>query len=198
MRAISHQTVMLSAGSHASPKDGVCVMELASMLAGEPFSDAPKSVCPVIADFLRTYNDRVDDRRRQDLYEYAAKAVGTRSTREVARVRAELCHHWAGRLQRTRPCHQPALGAPPHRTPPAILELLGFHRPGRAGHWAAAAAAHNADERLHRATLRFIDELISVGGSPPGGLTECFPRAESAASAPVPGRPATAVSAPRR
>ena len=33
----SHQTVRLARGKHSSPRDGVCVMELASMLAGEQF-----------------------------------------------------------------------------------------------------------------------------------------------------------------
>ena len=66
---VSHQTVRLSPGRHGRPEDGVCVMELASMLAGERFSDRPRSVCPVIAAFLRSYNDQVDDRRRQDLYD---------------------------------------------------------------------------------------------------------------------------------
>jgi hypothetical protein len=68
----SHQTIRLSKGKHASPSEGACVMELASMLAGEPFSDRPASVCPVIAGFMRAYNDRIDDERRQDLYRYAA------------------------------------------------------------------------------------------------------------------------------
>ena len=36
------------------------------MLAGEPFSDQPASVCPVIGSFLRAYNDSIDDGRRQD------------------------------------------------------------------------------------------------------------------------------------
>jgi AhpD family alkylhydroperoxidase len=40
-------------------------MELASMLAHEPFSERPQSVCPVIGAFLRAYNDRLDDRWRQ-------------------------------------------------------------------------------------------------------------------------------------
>jgi hypothetical protein len=57
MSQLSHQIVQLSDGSHRSPDDGGCVMELASMLAGEPFTDRPASVCPVIAAFLRTYND---------------------------------------------------------------------------------------------------------------------------------------------
>jgi hypothetical protein len=42
-----HQTARLSKGRDTSPEHGTCVMELASMLAGEPFSDAPRSVCPV-------------------------------------------------------------------------------------------------------------------------------------------------------
>ena len=57
---VSHQTVRLRRGKHASPEKGVCVMELASMLAGEPFSDRPQAVCPVIGAYLRSYNDVVD------------------------------------------------------------------------------------------------------------------------------------------
>jgi len=87
----SHQTIRLSRGRHASPDDGACVMELASMLAGEPFSDQPVSVCPVIGAFLRTYNDGVDDERRQDLYPYAALVVGTRGGPELVRRRKRLC-----------------------------------------------------------------------------------------------------------
>jgi hypothetical protein len=47
MSPVTHQTIKLSKGKHASPGDGACVMELASMLAAEPFSDHP-AVCPVI------------------------------------------------------------------------------------------------------------------------------------------------------
>jgi hypothetical protein len=36
----SYQTVRLSAGLHTGPDNGVCVMELASMLAHEPCSSA--------------------------------------------------------------------------------------------------------------------------------------------------------------
>jgi hypothetical protein len=61
----SHQTIRLTAGMHAGPDDGMCVMELASVLAGERFGDRPRAVCPVIAAFLRRYNDSVDDVRRQ-------------------------------------------------------------------------------------------------------------------------------------
>ena len=73
----SFQTVRLCQGRHESPEGGVCVVELASMIAGERFSDHPWSVSPVIAAFLRGYND-VCGERRQDLLRCAADAVGTR------------------------------------------------------------------------------------------------------------------------
>jgi len=77
MSASSFQTVRLAKGSHASPDQGACVVELASMLAGEPFSDRPRTVCPVIAGFLRTYNDLLPDSERDTLYPYAALVVGS-------------------------------------------------------------------------------------------------------------------------
>jgi hypothetical protein len=90
MPPVSHQTIKLSKGRHSSPHQGACVMELASMLAGEPFTDHPASVCPVIGSFLRSYNDLVDDGRRQDLYAYASRVVGSRADSTVQSARAEL------------------------------------------------------------------------------------------------------------
>jgi CheY-like chemotaxis protein len=69
-------------------------MELASMLAGEEFSDHPMSVCPVIAAFLRMHNDSIDDERRQDLYAYAAKVVGSGSPGPVEDERAARLSAW--------------------------------------------------------------------------------------------------------
>jgi hypothetical protein len=86
MSPATFQTARLSRGKHLSPYHGACVMELASMLAGEPFTDHPRSVSPVIASYLRSVNDLAGVRRRQLLYPYAAAAVGTRHDGlEVAR-----------------------------------------------------------------------------------------------------------------
>src|SRR3954468_1110283 len=108
MAGASHQTVRLSAGRHKSPAEGACVMELASMLAGEPFSDRPRCADPVIASFLRAFNDRLDHRQRQELRPYAAAVVGTRGSRAVTRARRRRClryacgHGHAGPLTRLR------------------------------------------------------------------------------------------------
>ena len=65
------------------------------MLSGERFSDHPVSVCPVIGSLLRAYNDNLDDRRRQDLYRYAAEAVFTREDFPLQRRRAQIAIEWA-------------------------------------------------------------------------------------------------------
>src|ERR1700742_2274973 len=91
MTAMSHQTVRLSRGRHASQRAGVVAMELASMLADEPFSDRPRSVSPTIGAFVRTYNDGLDDARRQDLYAISAAIIATAARRKIERERISRC-----------------------------------------------------------------------------------------------------------
>src|ERR1700747_374358 len=88
MPPVSHQTIKLSRGRHSSPEHGACVMELASMLAGEGFSDHPRSVSRPIASFLRGYNDLLDDTRRADLYGFAAQTVGPADSGALGGARA--------------------------------------------------------------------------------------------------------------
>jgi hypothetical protein len=152
-RSPSHQTLKLEAGRHHRPEDGACVMELASMLAGEPFGDHPASVCPVIAAFLRSYNDHIDDGRRQELYRYAAHSVGTRADAGTEQVRAEMCLRWA----------RESCDPPPVRV--RILHRL-FRCQGPDVHGVLAARAAVASDNkdvVHRSALRFLDELIAVG-----------------------------------
>lgn len=99
---VSYQTIRLSKGKHGCAEEGSCVMELASMLAGEPFTDHPKSVCPVIGSFLRMYNDSIDNGRRQDLYEYASKVVGSRAYETVRWARADRLAAWAFEMRQNR------------------------------------------------------------------------------------------------
>lgn len=88
-------SIPLAPGSHSSPRQGVCVVELASMLAGEEFSDRPRVVCPVIAAFLRAWNDRAAHADRQRLRPYAERIVGSRGSRQLTRERREICLQWA-------------------------------------------------------------------------------------------------------
>jgi hypothetical protein len=86
----------LGPGSHSSPQEGVCVVELASVLAGEKFSDRPRCVCSVIAAYLRALNDRASHAERQQLRPFAVLVVGSSADRRITRRRRELCLSAAG------------------------------------------------------------------------------------------------------
>lgn len=162
---VNHQTIRLSKGKHAAPTEGACVMELASMLAGEPFSDRPATACPVIGGFLRAYNDRIDEERRQDLYRYAAEVVGTRGTADVERARERRCLEWADerRRERSRPLRWIA-----RSSPPVVDRRLGLDA---AGTYAARSIRRHTD-RTHQAALALVDELIGMGrGDRDGGVS---------------------------
>ena len=67
----------LSYGTHATPADGRCAMEWVSYLAGEPHSDDPACVSPVLRAFCTTLNDSLEDGPRQRLRPYLARTIGT-------------------------------------------------------------------------------------------------------------------------
>jgi len=56
-----------SRGRHSTATAGVCLMELVSVVAGEPFTDHPQCVHPALALAARVVNDQVGDVVRQSL-----------------------------------------------------------------------------------------------------------------------------------
>ena len=152
--SVSHQTATLSRGKHTSARSGACVMELASMLAGEEFTDRPASVCPVVAAFLRAYNDAVDDRRRQDLYRYASAAVGTRAPADVIRRRASRCLDEMRALRRWPLATLIAPRALPD-TVPGMERLAGR----------LARELQRSGIGSHDRALARVDELLEIGAA---------------------------------
>jgi hypothetical protein len=150
----NYKTVKLAAGKHDEPTEGVCVMELASMIAGEPFTDHPRSVCPVIASFLRAYNDAIDDRRRQDLYRFAALAVGTRDTWVIEQLRAQRCREWAQETWEAQPW--------PLRLFRRADLTPDPHAKGQTAGRSAVAAIGRHTDRTHARALALVEELCSM------------------------------------
>ena len=127
------------------------------MLAGERFSDSPRCVDPVIAAFLRAFNDRLSHRDRQRLIPYAARVVGTRAGRRRQRERLRLCLGFAG-------LRSPQLARA--RFGVVLGVTWTFRLTTGAGEYAARVAI--ADKTVE-AGFRLLDELI--GGSEPAPLT---------------------------
>ena len=66
----------LRPGTHLTPEDGACLMELVSLIAGEPFSDHPRCTDPTLATIVRVVNDALSDSSRQALVPLAGTLVG--------------------------------------------------------------------------------------------------------------------------
>ena len=161
MNEPTHQTVRLAKGRHSHPAQGVCVMELASLLAGEPFSDQPRSVCPVIATVLRTYNDRVDDERRQQLYPFASASVGTRATPAVAARRSRICAQWVRQQAKDR--RRRGIRAHPHVPSPEVDLDPAAVVAGRFAAYTVMKGEPGAAEAAHG----LIERLIACGSESP-------------------------------
>lgn len=134
------------------------------MLADEPFSDRPGSVCPVIAAFLRGYNDHLDDVTRRSLYGLAVAVLGSRGDDPlVGERRAAAVHVFALEIRRTRRLPSP-FGARrhPHRDLLLDVEVAGA-RVGRA-------------VRRGRATTEqveaFVGGLLASGAAPAHGTSD--------------------------
>jgi len=129
------------------------------MLAGERFGDRPASVCPVIGAILRAYNDNVDERRRQDLFRFAADTVNTRRGYHVQRRRADAALEWAIARHASR---GGTLLRPPD--PEGPRDEIGYYVVGalvgpgsRRGRW--------SDEE-HGTMIALLEELIELDREP--------------------------------
>lgn len=71
---------VLSRGKHRTPRSGACFMEMASVLAGERWSDQPQCTHPLLAGLARLVNDSISDVRRRELVELIPSVVGVRGS----------------------------------------------------------------------------------------------------------------------
>jgi hypothetical protein len=69
--------IELEHGSHTRRSAGMCAMEAVAWLADEKHTDSPACVSPVIATFLRRWNDDLDDEGRQMLKPLLPRVIGT-------------------------------------------------------------------------------------------------------------------------
>ncbi len=76
---------VLSRGKHRRPKQGACFMEMASVMAGEKWSDHPGCTHPVLAELARLVNDNSTDRHRSELAVLVPSVVGLTSPDEDLR-----------------------------------------------------------------------------------------------------------------
>ena len=147
------EVVTLAEGNHSPDEGGMCAMEAVAYVTGEPWSDHPECVCPVLAAFARSWNDGLpDDARNALLLPLIPRFVGTRGSAALAERRALMSADWLVRV------HTPAwlrlakldkqadaLASLPEITSmaqvPSIRPAIDAARDDAAAAWAAARAA---------------------------------------------------------
>jgi len=73
------QLPKLAAGSHDEKSGSMCAMEMVAYMERLPHSDSPECTCPVLASYVRTLNDNMDQETRQSLLPILPMLVGTRN-----------------------------------------------------------------------------------------------------------------------
>src|SRR5690606_6413189 len=90
-------------GAHEEGSGTMCVMEAVAWVAREPWSDHPQCACPVIGEFMRSWNDPLPDAERNELLiPLIPRLVGTRGSKGLEERRSLMAADW---LVRT---HAPA------------------------------------------------------------------------------------------
>lgn len=168
---------LLGRGAHADPGRGGNVLELASVLAGEPWSTRPRSVHPALAAVADMVNDLLADDRRPLITPLAPWLPGT-STRD-ARVwpaLARVCEHAAASITGQ---NQPDPLADPGPGQEELVRDRRGPRPGRRDRQsldsalesvrtsaASSASRDGADDALCQLLLDCINECRRLAGEP--------------------------------
>jgi hypothetical protein len=157
-------SVRLEPGRHRSPDEGVCVVELASLIGGERFTDRPRCVDPVIGAFLRCWNDGVGYADRQRLGPYASLVVNTGGYRRMSRIRRDICLSYAGARLDRGPLGRAAARL---RMRARIAWTVGMFpaiwlKEGAGAYAARVCFARGGSEEA----FALLDRLLEVGSSP--------------------------------
>lgn len=167
------QVTRLLAGKHAPNADGDwCAMEAVAYIAGEPWSDQPQCVCPVLAAFARAWNDGMPVEMLDTLLlPLVPRFVGTAGGGALAERRAMMALDWLVREHvpaRLRDAGLPALADRLAGLPPAtaMVQAAGFRPTAEAvreavdtARRAAAAAAGEAKPIDRPARMAAWDKL---------------------------------------
>ena len=70
---------ILSRGKHRNSRKGACFMEMASVLAGERWTDHPRCTHPLLGELARLVNDCTSDDHRHELAVLIPSVVGLTS-----------------------------------------------------------------------------------------------------------------------
>jgi hypothetical protein len=94
-----YEALTLAKGDHPDRSNGLCSMEAAAWLAGETHTDHPACVSPIIAAFVRRWNDDLDDDARNRLIKpLVPKILNTAGDAKLETRREWMIRDWQIRV----------------------------------------------------------------------------------------------------
>ena len=153
----------LSPGSHRRREYGMCATEAVAWLAGEPHSDRPGCLSPVLASFLRALNDGLGPAERQKLAPHLPGCIGTADDGQDD-LRRALATNWLIRV--ATPIWLDAAGLGDDAASLRALPEAGVEDPA-----ATTAALSSARTRAIAARTRSREHLVAVAEDPQVFLT---------------------------
>ncbi|MGH9918806.1 MAG: hypothetical protein ACRD6W_08070, partial [Nitrososphaerales archaeon] len=121
----------------------MCAMEAAAWLAGEPWSDHPRSVHRLVAAVAHAANDRLDDETRQSCWPLIISSIGTAHRFPV---RSELA------LRRFARTHRDATGEELR----ALWATLVVYCNSDTARWSRPRSAERSSDKA--TLLRFLEQ----------------------------------------
>jgi len=138
-------TLTLAFGGHEDRSNGLCLLEAVAWFAGEPHTDHPACVSPVLGAFGRSLNDILPDEKRQQLRPYITLLPGTAGD-DLDQVRGYLALDWLIRIWT-----------------PAWLDLAGLSEEARALRDLRQIADRAAARSARPAVLAARDKAAAAG-----------------------------------
>ena len=158
----------LKKGAHTKPDDGMCIMEAVTWLRGDvPFSDHPACVSPVLGEFLRPFNDALDNRTRQRLVPLIPRIIGTAGDAAADERRRQMVWDWVldtwlPTWLRLAKLDEAAERVVKERTTDAIMGARDKAYAAWAAAWDAAWALRPTVLALRKSAFALLNRLIAA------------------------------------
>jgi hypothetical protein len=142
---------VLSRGAHEGPSDGACIMEYASFITGDRWTDFPGCTNRVLAKAAQLVNDLTEDDERQQLLPLLPRLMGTtEDTSEIRRAMAVAALDWAERCRARGPRYAEFLGEAIHEFSSGQWE------------WAVREAIYTVSDATHGDLVAMLTAIIDA------------------------------------
>lgn len=155
--------VRLGTGSHSTPRDGMCFMEMVAWFANEEHTDQPACACPILGGYGMRLNDAMPGDLRDELLKPLIPMIaGTAGSYDDRLKRGQFLAMWS--VTKVLPIALRAIGLEDHANAcAAAADLSAAYAAADAAADAARAAADAARREVFTIAVEGLRQAIMIG-----------------------------------